>query len=122
MKTLTAVDNVSTRAKMAEAVGYLHLIPMEVGTVIDLMKGIPSHYELGAHELIGTLYKSDHLVDDTGVYHRDISFEIKEITRIGDSIWIFGDEYKANLSELIAVSIKIMEETAIQLSLKTNTT
>lgn len=110
MKELSIVDSPEMREKMTAAFAALPAAGLEPRTVVDLTKALASHYEVNASDLRFTEFKTDNVVDDTGVYHEQLEFQVQQITRIGNSVWIFGDEYSLNLTEFSENVGKIMEE------------
>lgn len=110
MKQLSIVDSPEIREKTKAVFTLLPATGVDPHMVVDLTKAIPSNYEVNAEALLFTNFKSDHLVDDTGVYHDVIEFQIKEIRRNGQDVWLFGDEYSLNLSEFSAAGAKMLEE------------
>lgn len=110
MKQLSIVDSPEIREKMKESLASLPAAGLDPHMVVDLTKALASHYEVNAYDLRFTEFKTDHVMDDTGVYHEQIDFQVKQITRIGKNVWIFGDEYSLNLTEFSETVGKIMEE------------
>lgn len=110
MKELSIVDSEELRRKTKDSLDALPAAGVDPRMVVELTKALASYYELNAYDLRFSDFKTDHVVDDTGVYHEAIEFQIHQITRIGKSVWIFGEEYSLNLTEFSETVGKIMEE------------